>query len=204
MFAEWRAAVPAGFVFAVKASRGATASSDPARCGESVERFMESGLHALGDALGPILWQFQPTRRFDPGFFERFLALLPDELAGRPLRHAVEFRHPSGHDPAFATLLAARGVALALVARPDQTAFFMPARGFAYVRIEETADEEEQGLPAPGSRSGPGACARWPPAAFPPTSPPGCSDRPRRPRRGTCSPTSSRGRSTAIPRRRGR
>ena len=48
------------------------------------------------------------------------------------------------HSPA---LLAARGVALALIARPDQTAFFVPGRGFTYVRIEETVDEEEHGLP---------------------------------------------------------
>lgn len=147
VFASWRESVPAGFVFAVKASRGATASSDPEKCGASIERFMGSGLGALGDTLGPILWQFQGTRRFDAGFFERFLALLPDALDGRPLRHVIEFRHPSGHDPAFAALLAARGVALALIARPDQTAFFVPGRGFTYVRIEETVDEEEHGLP---------------------------------------------------------
>ncbi len=147
VFASWRASVPAGFVFAVKASRGATASSDPEKCGASIERFMSSGLGALGDALGPILWQFQPTRRFDAGFFERFLALLPDKLDGRPLRHVIEFRHPSGHDPAFAVLLAAKGAALALIARPDQTAFFVPGRDFTYVRIEETVDEQERGLP---------------------------------------------------------
>ncbi len=150
VFADWRASVPDGFVFAVKASRGATASADPERCGASIERFMGSGLHALGEALGPILWQFQPTRRFDAGFFERFLALLPDELAGRPLRHVIEFRHPSGHDPAFASMLAAKGAALALIARPDQTAFFVPGRDFTYVRIEETVDEEERGLPNAG------------------------------------------------------
>lgn len=154
VFAGWRASVPAGFVFAVKASRGATASSDPERCAASIARFMGSGLGALGDALGPILWQFGPTRRFDAGFFERFLALLPDTLDGRLLRHVIEFRHPSGRDPAFAALLAARGVALALIARPDQTAFFVPGRDFTYVRIEETVDEAEHGLADPD-------IARW-------------------------------------------
>ena len=59
----------------------------------------------------------------------------------------IEFRHPSGQDPQFAALLAAHGAALALIARPDQTAFFVPGRDFTYVRIEETVDEEAQGLP---------------------------------------------------------
>ena len=53
VFAGWRASVPAGFVFAVKASRGATASSDPEKCAASIARFMGSGVDALGDALGP-------------------------------------------------------------------------------------------------------------------------------------------------------
>ncbi len=146
VFAGWRAAVPAGFVFALKASRGSTASSDPARCAAAVARFLGSGITALGDTLGPILWQFGGTRKFDAAFFERFLPLLPPTLGGRTLRHAIELRHPSARDPAFAPLLAAHGVALALVARPGETPHWAPGADFSYVRIEETADEP-QGLP---------------------------------------------------------
>ena len=155
VFAAWRAAVPAGFVFAIKASRGSTASADPERARLSIDRFMASGLHALGNALGPILWQFGPRRRFDPDFFERFVDLLPPASPehgadGPGLRHAIELRHPSGQDPRLATLLADRGIALALVARPDQPAFFLPGRDFTYLRIEETVDEQEEGLPEAG------------------------------------------------------
>ena len=151
VFATWRAAVPAPFVFAVKASRGTTASADPERARAAIERFIGSGVHALADALGPILWQFGPRRRFDPDFFERFVDMLPAELpatgGGRKLRHAIELRHPSGGDGRLADLLAARGMALALVSRPDEPAFFLPGRDFAYLRIEESVDEEEAGLP---------------------------------------------------------
>lgn len=38
--------------------------------GESMERFLTQGLTELGDRLGPILWQFAPTKKFDAEDFE--------------------------------------------------------------------------------------------------------------------------------------
>ena len=89
----------------------------------------------LRDKLGPILWQFPPQLAFDAERFEAFFALLPrdtdaalalarghdERLAGRawleidrarPLRHAVEIRHPSFIDPAFVALLRRHRIAL--------------------------------------------------------------------------------------------
>ncbi len=42
-----------------------------------LDRFLDQGLTALGDKLGPINWQFMATKKFDPVDFEGFLKLLP-------------------------------------------------------------------------------------------------------------------------------
>src|SRR5208282_2263257 len=60
-FRKWAAEVPDGFVFALKAPRFATHRRVLAEAGPSIERFYESGPLALGDKLGPVLWQFAPT-----------------------------------------------------------------------------------------------------------------------------------------------
>src|SRR5205085_3278331 len=64
-FAKWRDQTPAGFVFSLKASRYATNRRVLAEAGESIERFAASGIAELGDKLGPVVWQFAPTKRFD-------------------------------------------------------------------------------------------------------------------------------------------
>jgi len=94
-FAKWRDETPDDFIFTMKAPRFATTRRVLSEAGESVERFMTSGLSELGDKLGPILWQFMPTKKFDAEDFEGFLALLPKTLDGRALRHAVEVRNES-------------------------------------------------------------------------------------------------------------
>ena len=94
-FRKWAAAVPDGFVFSVKAPRFATNRSVLAEAGDSIKRFVNSGVLELGDRLGPMLWQFAPTKKFDPADFGKFLELLPTKADGRTLRHVVEVRHPS-------------------------------------------------------------------------------------------------------------
>ena len=62
-FAKWRDETPPGFVFSVKALRYATNRRVLGDAGESIERFVNSGLGELGDKLGPLVWQFMPTKR---------------------------------------------------------------------------------------------------------------------------------------------
>src|SRR3546814_3020277 len=66
----------------------------------------------LGDRLGPILWQFMPTKKFDATDFGAFLELLPKEQDGLTLRHAVEVRHESFACAEFVELARALGVAI--------------------------------------------------------------------------------------------
>jgi hypothetical protein len=64
-----------------------------AEAGESIERFVDQGLAELGPKLGPLFWQFAPTKKFDADDFGAFLGLLPKAVDGLALRHAVEVRH---------------------------------------------------------------------------------------------------------------
>jgi len=134
-YAAWHAETPAGFVFAVKGSRYITHMLKLRNVDAALANFFASGVLRLNEKLGPILWQFPPQLGFDAERFDRFFAALPrdsaaalalaerhdERLAGRawlaidrqrPLRHAVEIRHPSFVDPAFVALLRRHRIAL--------------------------------------------------------------------------------------------
>lgn len=153
-FAAWAAAVPEDFRFAVKASRFATNRRDLAGAGESVARFLGQGLDRLGARLGPVLWQFMPAKRFDPDEMEAFLDLLPDRLAGAPLRHALEVRHESFADPRFVAMARARRMAIVLADKEGAPVIADRTAGFAYVRLQRAREEEPAGY-------SPAALDRW-------------------------------------------
>lgn len=142
-FAGWAAAAPDDFVFAVKASRFCTNRKVLAEAGESVARFLGQGIVELGDKLGPILWQFMATKKFDADDFRAFLALLPDKQDGVPLRHAVQVRHESFAVPEFVEMARAAGVAIVFADSADYPAIADVSGPFVYARLE--AAREEQG-----------------------------------------------------------
>ena len=93
-FRKWAREVPDGFIFSLKGPRFATNRRVLAEAGDSVKRFYDSGVLELGDRLGPVLWQFAPTKKFDEADFGKFLELLR-AADGRALRHVVEVRNDS-------------------------------------------------------------------------------------------------------------
>jgi len=153
-FAGWAAGVPDGFVFAVKASRYCTNRKVLAEAGESIARFVGQGLVELGDRLGPILWQFMATKRFDPDDFAAFLALLPASHAGVRLRHAVQVRHDSFRTPAFVAMCRAAGVAIVFADSADYPAIADVSGDLVYARLENGAEAEPAGY-------APAALDRW-------------------------------------------
>src|SRR5436853_6533581 len=92
-FRRWRDETPDDFVFSVKGPRFATHRRVLAEAGASIERFFASGVLELKQKLGPILWQFHGSKKYDEPDFTAFLAALPQERDGRRLRHVVEVRH---------------------------------------------------------------------------------------------------------------
>src|SRR5688572_19492315 len=83
----WRAQAPAGFAYALKASRRITHDRRLKDCAESLTYFCDAA-RGLGPHLGPLLFQLPPTFKVDLPRLEAFLALLPNDL-----RAAFEFRH---------------------------------------------------------------------------------------------------------------
>jgi len=157
-FAGWARTVPDGFVFAVKASRYCTNRKVLADAGESIARFTGQGIVELGDRLGPILWQFMATKRFDPDDFAAFLKLLPDSQDGVPLRHAVQVRHESFAVPEFVAMCRAAGVAIVYADSADYPAIAEVTAPFVYARLEAAVEEEPAGY-------APAALDRWAAAA---------------------------------------
>src|SRR5437868_2085227 len=94
-WAKWREETPEGFVFSVKGSRYVMNRKVLSSAKDSIIRFVEQGIAELRDRLGAINWQLMPSAKFDHGDIEGFLKLLPKEVSGIALRHALEVRHPS-------------------------------------------------------------------------------------------------------------
>ena len=148
-FAKWRDATPPGFVFTVKASRYCTNRARLAEAGESIARFVGSGLTELGDRLGPILWQLMPTKQFDAADFEAFLALLPESHDGMRLRHAIEPRHDSFRDPAFAALASRHNVAIVFADSVRHPEIDARTADFTYARLQQSREEVPTGYDEP-------------------------------------------------------
>ncbi len=146
-FANWAKAVPDGFQFAVKASRFCTNRRVLAEAEDSIAKFVGQGIAELGDRLGPILWQFMPTKKFDADDFGGFLKLLPKSVDGVPLRHALEVRHESFDDPAFLQLARDAGAAVVLADHDEYPAIKGHDVGFSYLRLMRTREEELTGYP---------------------------------------------------------
>jgi uncharacterized protein YecE (DUF72 family) len=158
-YRHWRAETPDDFVFAVKGGRFLTHHKKLRDCAGPLANFLASGVLALEEKLGPILWQLPPQLPFDAERLETFFALLPRSTAAaaeiarghdqrlrhgahleverdRPLRHALEVRHESFDDPAFVRLLRRADVAVCVA----DTAGKWPlldavTSSFVYVRL---------------------------------------------------------------------
>ena len=109
---------------------------------------VKSGVHELGEKLGPILWQFAPTKKFDPDDFAGFLALLPAEVHGLPLRHALEVRHASFDCPRFLELAEKARAAIVLADSAAYPRIDADTGGFRYARLMKSRAEEPAGYSA--------------------------------------------------------
>ena len=147
-FARWHDETPDDFVFAVKGPRFATNRRVLAEAGESIERFFASGVMELKDKLGPVNWQFMATKKFDPDDFAAFLALLPDRVEGRAVRHAVEVRHASFATADFVALARAHAVAVVVAGDADYPQIADLTAPFVYTRIMGTREDEAAGYSA--------------------------------------------------------
>jgi uncharacterized protein YecE (DUF72 family) len=144
-FARWHAETPAGFVFSVKAPRFVMNRSVLADAGPTIARFLSGGVLELKEKLGPINWQFLPTKEFEPADFEAFLQLLPKQASGRALRHAIEVRHASFRYPEFVAMAREHGVAIVISGDSSHPQIADCTAPFVYARIMGTKPNEKLG-----------------------------------------------------------
>jgi uncharacterized protein YecE (DUF72 family) len=140
-FRKWASEVPDGFVFSLKGPRFATNRRVLAEAGDSIKRFYDSGVLELGDRLGPVLWQFAPTKKFDEADFGKFLELLPRTLDGRALRHVVEVRHDSFCAPGFIALLRKFETPVVFAEHGHYPAIADVVADFVYARLQKGNDD---------------------------------------------------------------
>jgi uncharacterized protein YecE (DUF72 family) len=142
---NWEKIAPEGFQFAIKGSRYCVSRSKLAESGESIANFFGQGFEILGPKLGPILWQFAPFKRFDADDIAAFIDLLPAELNGIALRHAIEPRHKSFDDGKFFDLCRARNIAIVFEDSDDYPLIEAETADFSYARLQRMNEDVPTG-----------------------------------------------------------
>jgi uncharacterized protein YecE (DUF72 family) len=160
-FAKWRDETPDGFVFAVKGHRAVVNAKKLADAGGAIEWFFKSGIGELKEKLGPVLWQLAPFKKFDAEDLGAFFALLPKELDGAELRHAVEVRSKSFLVPEFVELARKHGVAIVFADSDVHPAIADATADFAYLRLQRSVAEVETGYTAAALDEWAGRARTW-------------------------------------------
>ena len=146
-YRKWAGEAPEGFVFSLKGPRYAVNRRVLAEAGDSIKRFINSGVTELGNKLGPMLWQFAPTKKFDEADFGKFLELLPQKFDGQSLRHVVEVRHDSFCTPAFIALLRKFKTPVVFSEHATYPAIPDLIGDFVYLRLQKGKDSVKTGYP---------------------------------------------------------
>jgi uncharacterized protein YecE (DUF72 family) len=163
-YQSWRDRTPADFLFSVKGGRFVTHMKKLRDVETPLANFFASGLLALGPKLGPLLWQLPPNLGYDEARLADFFALLPrttveaaalaarhDERmedralvttdADRPLRHALEVRHPTYETPRFLELLREHRIAVVTADTAGKWPLLLePTTDLSYVRLHGDAE----------------------------------------------------------------
>lgn len=157
-FLAWRNDTPDDFVFSVKGSRYVTHMRKLSNIEAPLANFFAQGLLRLGPKLGPILWQFPPSTKFEPEKFESFFSLLPKTFSkaarfaqycdewmkerawldvehDAPLRHTVEIRNKSFVNEEFITLLRQYGIGLVVADTVEWPRLMDVTTDFVYCRL---------------------------------------------------------------------
>lgn len=144
---KWAETAPDGFQFAIKGSRFCVMRSRLAEGAEGLGNFFAQGFAALGPKLGPILWQFHPRRQFAADDIAAFIDLLPTELEGLALRHAIEPRHDSFRDERFFDLCRDRNIAIVFEDSDDYPCIEADTADFTYARLQRMNEDVPTGYP---------------------------------------------------------
>lgn len=132
-FAAWRDQSPAGFVFACKASRFITHYSKLTRTSKTYGLFFDT-VAALGDKLGPILFQLPPNWKVNAERLDDFLSHLPGGL-----QYAFEFRNDTWFRDEVTETLRRHGAAFCIYDLQQHTAPLVVTAPLVYIRLHGPA-----------------------------------------------------------------
>jgi uncharacterized protein YecE (DUF72 family) len=170
-YVEWSKETPDDFVFSVKGTQFITHMRRLDNVATPLANFLAQGLLRLGRKLGPILWQFHPTFKFDAQRLQDFFNLLPrthkqaaayarqrDEwMAERswleveedlPLRHAVEARNKSFATPDYVALLRENNIAMVVADTQKWPRLMDVTADFVYCRLHGNEETYPNGYDA--------------------------------------------------------
>lgn len=137
------------FVFALKGNRFVSNRKNLADADvmtTSIGKFFDCEFQRLGNKLGPISWQLAGTKKFVPEEIDGFFKLLPREVDGVTMRHAIEPRHESFAHPEFVSICREHGVAIVCGAdAPNFPQISDVTAPFVYCRIQGTREDEPLG-----------------------------------------------------------
>ncbi|EID54882.1 DUF72 domain-containing protein [Saccharomonospora xinjiangensis] len=184
-YLRWKSATPDDFRFAVKGGRFITHMRQLRGVEAALANFFASGVLALDDKLGPVLWQLPPRLPFDAARLASFFALLPrstgeaaalatrhDEKVtfepytevrtNRRLRHALEVRHPSFTDPRFPELVRAHDIALVVADTAGTWPYLEETTSdLVYIRLHGDVELYSSGYSDAALREWAGKIRRW-------------------------------------------
>jgi len=104
---------------------------------------------ALGERLGPVLWQFDPSHPADATELAALMAELPRSLQGVPLQHALEVRNRHAHGADLVAAARQHDVALVIEDSGEAPLRGDLSAGFVYARIKRSQARLREGLPCP-------------------------------------------------------
>ena len=140
MLENWARTAPEGFRFAIKASRRITHISRIKDSAADSVQYLYKNLAALGDKLGPVLFQLPPNLKKDVERLKTFLEMLPQDHGA-----AFEFRNDTWFSDDVYEALRAKGASLCLSEREDnappplvETATW----GYVRLRLEEYSEQD--------------------------------------------------------------
>jgi uncharacterized protein YecE (DUF72 family) len=168
-FVKWAGETPESFEFAIKGPQIVTHIKRLKNCARELAGFFASGPLAIGDRLGPFIWQLPPNLSFDPAVLEAFMSALPRNIASylaiagqadgfknppylepngiTRFRHAIETRHASFDTPEAMALFTKYNVARVIADTPENPGRTLTA-DFAYCRLQGPARPDATGYGA--------------------------------------------------------
>ena len=145
-YAKWRDETPDGFVFSAKAPMRITMSRTLADKGAQIDAFL-GDIAILGEKLGPIVWQFDPERKLDFDDFAEFLALLPNDIDGRRIRHVLDVRVHAFVDARYIALVRSHDMATVFTDSDEHPTFADVTADFVYARLMRSRSGIATGYP---------------------------------------------------------